>query len=290
MKKHWIAAIVLFTVVLLSGCVLHQTTEQEELEQFELIQENICTLSNGGSIDVYRSNRRYGNFYMIDNGSFILNTDNTFYLQSANVLTDEQKLFIQSYYEQQELPYNLLDELEKAYTLYTARQEKNITYLNIQPAAEDEHVYSPPSIDISWQVVGYNDNIICVEQYYYTPAPLERLRNPLSEINEIMTYYTSTIFDSHTGEVINQYDLFTIPQDEIPEVLLKYSAYLGDDEIVHQMMAEMKPEYLSFTDHGISISFPDGVIGDGSSYMETIHYNHVDDVLYSWAIPNTKEE
>ena len=90
--------------------------------------------------------------------------------------------------------------------------------------------------------------------------------------------------------MINQYDLFTIPQDEIPEVLLKYSAYLGDDEIVHQMMAEMKPEYLSFTDHGISISFPDGVIGDGSSYMETIHYNHVDDVLYSWAIPNAKEE
>ena len=290
MKKHWIAAIVLFTVVLLSGCVLHQTTEQEELEQFELIQENICTLSNGGSIDVYRSNRRYGNFYMIDNGSFILNTDNSFYLQSANVLTDEQKLFIQSYYEQQELPYNLLDELEKAYTLYTARQEKNITYLNIQPAAEDEHVYSPQSIDISWQVVGYNDTIICVEQYYFTPAPLERLRNPLSEINEIMTYYTSTIFDSHTGEVINQYDLFTIPQDEIPEVLLKYSAYLGDDEIIHQMMAEMKPEYLSFTDHGISISFPDGVIGDGSSYMETIHYNYVDDVLYSWAIPNAKEE
>ena len=283
--RKCLAFLILFCVAFFTGCNVQQGKPIKTPETFQLIMEDVHTLSDGERVDLYRSNMRSSDvLYMIPNGSFILRVNESIYIQAADNLSDEQRFFIQTYYENQEPLFDIESELNKAYELYKARIACGIKYLNLNGNDEDDALFEPYEIDFSQRVVNHNDSIICVEQSYHLPVAVEDLRDSISSTNEVGGYYLSTVFDATTGDVINQYDLFTIPKEEIPAKLLEYSAYVGDEQLIAEMKEKMKPEYLSFGKKSISIWFPYGVVGDRMSYGESVNYVHVEDVLYPWAV------
>ena len=287
MKKHWMITLIIVALAL-TGCNAQQKEENDIRESFSLIEESIYTLADGTTIDLYHSKLTGYDVYVHPDGSILLRLQEGVYIQRSNDLSDAQRSFIEEYYGNLIPPYNIQTELEKSYELYQARKDLNMQYENIM-SADDEMTYSAPWISPSIGVRGQNDTIICTEYYYSVPVALSELRNELSYTTEVTSYEYATVFHAQTGEVMSQYDLFTIPADEIPSKLLEYSVYIGDEVLWTDMIANLQPEYLCFGENGLSISFPGGMVGDGGSYSETIQYNRIAHILHSWAISETDE-
>lgn len=88
---------------------------------------------------------------------------------------------------------------------------------------------------------------------------LTTVTEPISpgHIDELQLCHT---FDRNTGERISNYDLFTVPPEELLRLLLDHAGYENWENApsIEEMQAALQPEYIHLSQNHISIMFPTG--------------------------------
>ncbi|MBQ2836629.1 MAG: hypothetical protein IJE67_00710, partial [Peptococcaceae bacterium] len=242
-------------------------------------------------------------YYRLEDGSVILTELMSFAhfdildYEREDYSFDENDTFLQlpiaiqhkilAYYKELGTLYDLEAELENAYLLYKRQIEAGDTYWTGESDADGVIRNQSPGVYQNTSEAGHNDSIIC----FYTdmqktlPAALQPEQDNKYFMPEITGgfYGLYTVFDVSTGDVINQYDLFTIPEEEIGEYLFSIPDYLSDEERA-KMIVQLRPEYIGFTSDNLSIWFPHETI-NGNGYLVSIEYEDIKDILKPWAIP-----
>ena len=307
MKKNWIGFIMILAIgLVLYGCIPAESHDNEpNILWPDLIQENFYTFSDGNSVDIYMHGKddRGPKYYRLEDGSVILTELMSFAhfdildYEREDYSFDENDPFLQlpidtqhkilAYYKELGTLYDLEAELENAYLLYKRQIEAGYTYWTGESDADGVIRNQSPSVYQNTSEAGHNDNIIC----FYTDMqkPMSAALQPEQDNEYFMPEITGgfygvyTVFNVSTGDVINQYDLFTIPKEEIGEYLFSIPDYLSDEERA-KMIVQLRPEYIGFTSDNLSIWFPHETI-NGNGYLVSIEYEDIKDILKPWAIP-----
>ena len=307
MKKNWIGFIMILAIgLVLYGCIPAASHDNEpNILWPDLIQENFYTFSDGNSVDIYMHGKddRGPKYYRLEDGSVILTELMSFAhfdildYEREDYSFDENDPFLQlpidtqhkilAYYKELGTLYDLEAELENAYLLYKRQIEAGDTYWTGESDADGVIRNQSPSVYQNTSEAGHNDNIICFYTDMQKPMPAALQPEPDNEyfMPEITGgfYGVYTVFDVFTGDVINQYDLFTIPKEEIGEYLFSIPDYLSDEERA-KMIVQLRPEYIGVTSDALSIWFPHETI-NGNGYLVSIEYEDIKDILKPWAIP-----
>ena len=307
MKKNWIGFIMMLVIgLVLYGCIPVASHDNEpNILWPDLIQEDFYTFSDGNSVDIYMHGKddRDPKYYRLEDGSVILTELMSFAhfdildYEREDYSFDENDPFLQlpidtqhkilAYYKELGTLYDLEAELENAYLLYKRQIEAGDTYWTGESDADGVIRNQSPSVCQNTSEAGHNDSIIC----FYTDMqkPISAALQPEQDNEYFMPEITGgfyglyTVFDVSTGDVINQYDLFTIPEEEIGEYLFSIPDYLSDEERA-KMIVQLRPEYIGFTSDALSIWFPHETI-NGNGYLVSIEYEDIKDILKPWAIP-----
>jgi hypothetical protein len=240
------------------------------------MEEDIYTLSNGEAVSVWKYPNDSKSIYRLENGvellavSEIRGPENIFtgYTESLQDLSQAAQDQIIEFYRQQGALYSVEDYLEKAYTEYidsTADSTFQCYYIE-QTTAPD----------------GSNDTLI----YFVTTVLL-----PLGQ-DEYDSISLTHAFDRQTGDLINGWDLYCAPEDEVKSALLQN--YSTDAKTMAAIYNAFCPEYVRLHAEGYEVIFSSAALNDTDKGQEELHQaiqiagdytDAVLSVLNNWAIP-----
>ena len=305
-KKQKVVVILILVCMFLSGCA--KENKAANVLWPDLIAENAYTLSDGTAVSIYMHSKDTDDpkYYRLDNGAVILAEINGFGFKdilayehrtfSTNdnpflQLPQEIKEIIWAHYKQMGKQYDIELELENAYLLYKRYTEAGGTYWTGESDEDGVITLQAPTLQQYTTETAYNDKLM----FFYTnvskPLPIDLQPEPEYDFSlprrDGGFYGFYTVFHTETGEVIPQYELFTIPEDEIAERLFAIPDYLTDEERT-MMKEQLKPEYIGLEDNQIVIWFPHETI-HGNGYVVSINCADIKDILQPWAIPYHEE-
>jgi len=264
-KLLW-PVVLLGCLILLAGC--SDNTPQQGVETWVLEQEKVITFSDGESLDLWR-NQIGDACYKLSDGTELLTIrtpigpDNVYVagVESLEDLTEPAQNSIREFYEEQGLLYDTHAELEKAYEEYLRR--------------ENGEVYPERYISQDIVPVASNDKIMC----FLTTVILPVEGQIAQEIR------LGATFDRETGEVMSNWNLFTLPEEEARQWLLE--AFNVDSSLRREMEAALKPEYIVLFPESLEVTFPRGTLpSQDYSYSVGLDYEELRKVLQPWAIPD----
>lgn len=264
--------LLIFLILFVSGC----RNTSERTSKPILMEENIYTLSNGEAVSVWKYPNDSKSIYRLENGvellavSEIRGPENIFtgYTESLQDLSQAAQDQIIEFYRQQGALYSVEDYLEKAYTEYidsTADSTFQCYYIE-QTTAPD----------------GSNDTLI----YFVTTVLL-----PLGQ-DEYDSISLTHAFDRQTGDLINGWDLYCAPEDEVKSALLQN--YSTDAKTMAAIYNAFCPEYVRLHAEGYEVIFSSAALNDTDKGQEELHQaiqiagdytDAVLSVLNNWAIP-----
>lgn len=231
-----------------------------------------ATLSDGTSVDIWNNS---GNMlYTLENGTKLLRVSNPSGpdnvhgggKESFDDLGEEAQRNVLKFYENQGLLYEVDAELQKAYEEYLAQEDKS--KFNLYHISQD---ISPTAS---------NERIMC-----FLTAVLLPIDSMVAH-----EYRIGAVFDRETGEVIDNWDLFSCPPEEAKQKILDI-AEVSDPVLRKEMEAAFKPEYIvMFQDH-LEVCFTQGTLpSQEHTYMLGLDYDDkLTEVLNEWAIPQSRE-
>lgn len=273
--KRLLTALLFCGLILLAGCA---GTPRQEEDSWELVEENTITFSDGEHADLWHREHRADAFYKLSDGTILLRIDepigpqNVYVggLESFDDLSASAQEAVSAYYEEQGLLYDTQAQLEDAYA----------TYLDCQKAGTE---YQERYIRQDVSPTAGNDTIMCFLTTVTLPVEGENERT-VSELR------LGAIFDRSTGEALELWDLFTVPEEEVRQRLLDEST-LSDSVPRSELEAALKPEYVVLLTHDLEITFPRGSL-PSQEYTSgaSVDYSALQDVLQPWAVPDSEGE
>lgn len=253
-------------LILLTGC--SDNPGQKE-ESWVLEQERVFTFDDGKSLNLWRND--FGDVcYKLSDGTVLLTVqapigpDKVYAggVDGFDDLNTSAQAAVREFFKEQGLFYDPQVELEKAYE----------EYLNSKVSGK---VYRERYISQAIVPTASNDNIIC----FLTTVTLPVNGQVTQEIR------LGTVFDRKTGQVMSNWDLFTLPEDEARQWLvdaLDVAPALRDE-----MKAALKPEYIVLFPHNLEVTFPRGTLPNlEDSYTVALDYGELKNVFQTWAIPD----
>lgn len=265
--KRLFAVVLLWCLVLLAGCA--DEFQQEEVK-WVLEEEKVITFSDGESANLWRIEHSGVAFYKLSDETTLLTIEapnpGNFYVggrESYDDLSASAQKAVNAFYEEQGLLFNTQTELENAYAEYLICKESGTIY-------HDRYVSQNISPTAS------NDNIMC----FLTSVSLPVNGQVGTELR------LGAAFDRETGEVLSNWDLFTLPEEEARQRLLDAFDF-ATPAVRAEMEAALKPEYIILFPENLEVTFPQGTLPSQEyRYGVGIRYNKLRDVLHTWAIPN----
>ena len=267
-----------FLLLLAAGCAdqpRDSFTEDFEEDEVRLTQEDAVNFSDGETADLYRWDAADSDVYLLADGTRLLTVldpagpeqgteDSGGDAAQLDDLGDQARTAITAYYERQGVVYDVADEAAKAYEAYLRCQDSGETY------PEDRAIRQETSATFS------NQQIICFQTTVSLPSEGETARQ-LS---------LSAVFDRETGETVNQWELFTAPEDEVRAWLAEMAA--GEDAaLVEEISSALEPEYILLFPDRLEVQIPAGALpGRETGYGIVIAYDEeVLSMLETWAGP-----
>lgn len=260
--------VLLSCLVLLAGCF---SDVQQMEETWVLEDEKVITFSDGESADLWRTDRIGYAFYKLSDRTMLLTIqepsgpDNVFVggVESFADLSESVQDAVSTFYKEQGVLYDTRSQLQNAYADYLTCKEngtefnKHYISQNIAPSASNKNIMS-----------------------FLTSVILPVDGQIVRELR------WGAAFNRETGEVLSNWDLFTLPEAEARQWLL--DAFDVDDPIIKAEMDDaLKPEYIILFPENLEVTFPQGTLpSQAYSYGFGIKYNELQDVLHPWAIPN----
>jgi len=234
------------------------------IDTAHLETEKAYTFSDGTSADLWDEWPAYA--YRLEDRTALLRVGHPGSLESslsANGSTPAAQEKLLAFYEAQGLLYDEQAELEKAYSFYQ----------------QDPENFKALHVEQNVSAAFFNENIISIRTTVVLPV------SP-GYIEEFSLCHT---FDRKTGEQISNYDLFTVPQEEILPLILSYTTYENWENApaMEEMQAALRPEYIFLSDQHINITFPAGTLpSQQHSYGFGVSlFGQSWDALQPWAQP-----
>ena len=171
---------------------------------------------------------------------------------------------VASYYAEQGLLYNVEEVLERAYADYRDGGEDFSAYLveqSVSPSASNERLM------------------------YFTTTVFCSIDSGTAEETSL-----PAVFDRETGEKLDIWFLFAVPEEEARAALVDRMAD-GDSVLRMEMQAALRPEYITFHSDRLDITFPRGTLpSQEHSAGWGLDYQELDGLLQPWAIPEEPEQ
>jgi len=238
-------------------------------EALGLVEKKVITFSDGESADLWRTGGSNDN-YKISDGTTLLTIQNPtgpdkVYVggvESYDDLSDTAQKAVSAFYEKQGLLYDTQSELKNAYAEYLACKESETEY-------HERYITQDIAPTAS------NDTIMC----FLTSVNLPTKSQEAQELR------LGAAFERKTGEVLSNWDLFTLPEEEARQWLL--NAFDVDPALRAEMEAALKPEYIILFPENLEVTFPQGTLpSQEHRYSCALDYDKLKAVLQPWATPN----
>lgn len=270
MRSNKLIAVLLICFTILSGC----SSPKYVKETWTIVKGKAFSFSDEAYVDLWRSDFGGRDVYKLTDGTTLLTVQDS--IGPADVYVGGVECFddlgetaqnaILAYYEEQGLHYNIQVELEKAYA----------EYLSCLKTGENFN-----SFFVSQEVspTASNESIMCFITSVLLPVSGQ-------EAQEIRL---GAAFNRDTGEKVDTLDLFSLPKNKALKQLVILSQ-ITDADLLVEMEAVMKPQYIIFFPDSLEITFPQGTLsGQEYSFGYGIDYDDLKDVLHSWAIPYSSQ-
>lgn len=259
-------------MVTVSGAVSKGTLMAENIQISGLLTRGGVTLADGTALDVvaYDSYTMYqlpdGTQLLMDTLLFGPENVSVVGVDSLDDLNDAAREKILAYYEEQGVLYDVNEKLEKAYEQYRLLGAESVS---VGVAGQD---IAP---------AGANEQIICFLTCVVTP---DTGRYQSTELR------LGAVFDRETGKHLSGYDLFTCEPGEIIEKLAQIGD-IQDQDLIGEMKANFKPEYVVLFPECLEINFPYGSLPEyDTGFGMAFDYNEeIRALLQPWAIPDSEE-
>ena len=230
-----------------------------------LVREEMLTLSDGTEVEVWINGG--DNSYRLSDGTELLREikpsgpQNVYVggVESFEQLSAPAQEAVAAYYAEQGLLYDAEEVLERAYAEYKDGGEDFSAYWleqSVSPSASNERL-----------------------MYFTTTVTL-----PVDS-GEIYPVTLSAAFDRETGEKVDTWSLFAVPEEEARAALVDRMAEGGWIPRA-KLEAALRPEYIIFRTGGLNLTFPKEEYTTGGSF----DYEELDGLLQPWAIPEEPEQ
>lgn len=268
MRIKWLTITILLCLFPLMGC---SSESLQEPERWAMLEEKVMTFPDGECVNLWRRGSfGHAAYKLSDETTLLLVQDpagpaNVYAggAESFDDLSEPAQRAVAAFYEEQGLLYNIPSELEKAYADYLACKDKRTLFR--------EHYISQ---DIT--PAASNESIMC----FLTSVILPVNGQIAQEVR------LGAVFNRETGEVLNNWELFSLPEEETRRRLLD-AFNIGDPALRKEMQAALKPEYIVLFPDNLDVTFPRGTLpSQKDSYSIGISYDELQGVIQTWAIPN----
>ena len=266
---------------LLTGCGNSDKTEEvHSFAVWEKMDEASYIFSDGVTAEKWKNEkedtRQYR--YRLENGTDLLETTDVLSpedemdseLSGFEGLSDTAKEKVRIWYQDQGLLYDLDKELEDAYQDYL-ECEKSREHFTCHKVSQD--------VTESAENAEYMVILTAVT----TPKKLHFDGGTTCN-------YQTAIFNRSTGEAIDLWSLFTMPEEEVKEELAK-TCSVEDTTVSEQDVGPVmdQGQILLFQDY-LEVWFPYGTwerqeFDKGFGF----EYNKIEGLLYEWAVPQKEE-
>ena len=234
-------------------------------------REQGITLSDGTAVEIWDT-AFFGTNYILPDGTELLRENRPSGPQNVHVggvegfdqLSAPAREAVASYYAEQGLLYNVEEVLGRAYADYRDGGEDFSTYLveqSVSPSASNERLM------------------------YFTTTVFCSIDSGTAEETSL-----PAVFDRETGEKLDIWSLFAVPEAEARAALLDKMAD-GSDVPRTELEAAFRPEYIRFYSSGLDVTFPRGTL-PSQEYTTggSFDYAELDGLLQPWAIPVEPEQ
>lgn len=242
-----------------------------------VLERSALTLRDGTAVDVME-NGSHGNnrTYQLHDGTELLRvTDNggpeNHYVmsqESFDDLSEAAKEKVRAYYEEQGPLYDEREELEKSYAAYLRLSEEfacDWVQQDVTPCASNERV-----------------------MYFLTSLTLPQEYGGQTSYEQQF----GSAFDRETGEKIDNWDLFAVPEAEVRRRLPELCGWVDEPELREAMSRALDPEWIVFSPGGMNLSFPPGSLpGEENGYLISLDYKDAPEGFFQpWAIPVSRND
>lgn len=247
-------------------------------------------LSDGTKVEIWNSPAGTG--YRLTNGIELLRArksegpkDYNFFegTESLKELNKEAQKNIIEFYRQQGELYDVPAELEKAYHDY-CNQKDNIRF-------QTHHVSQEVVPTASGKSVIYFRTSVMLPVFEGLSEGLSATYREDSTEGELVyyEYYTGAAFDKETGEVIDNWNLFSCSPEKAIETILEIADV--SSALRKEMKASFEPENMVFFPDSLEVNFPQGTLpSQENSYILGLDYDErLLGILNEWAVPESKE-
>lgn len=185
-------------------------------------------------------------------------------LESFDDLSEAAQEKVRRYYEDRDPLYDEMDVLEQCYAAWKelgeAYQKVHISQ-NVTPSASSERV-----------------------MYFTTELLRPRYGTSLSSHVSFQD-----AFDRQTGERLDTWDLFALPEAEIRERLPELIDWEVDPAVRTEMKKTLKPEWIQFTRDGLQVNYLAGtLLGEEDDYIVFVRAGDLPEGLVQpWAVPKS---
>ena len=231
------------------------------------LKRNALTLQDGTAVDILSSDPGFQWTYRLPDGTELLrarapfddpvnacvNGDEAF-----GTLSDKARKKILAYYAEQKPLYDEREELEKCYAEWR----------------ELGGEFSPGYIQQNVLLTAYNRQVL----YFKSLAEL-----PGGECADISL---GTAFDRESGEKLDNWKVFTVPEEE---VCRRLAEWVYDESLWAEMAEALKSEWIVVSEEGLTVQFPAGTL---PKYWDQAYHIWVGpekvikaELLQPWAIP-----
>ena len=235
-----------------------------------LVREEMLTLSDGTEVEVWINGG--DNSYRLSDGTELLREIKPSGPQNVHVggvegfdqLSAPAREAVASYYAEQGLLYDVEEVLERAYADYRDGGEDFSAYLveqSVSPSASNERLM------------------------YFTTTVFCSIDSGTAEETSL-----PAAFDRETGEKLDIWSLFAVPEKEARAALVDKMAEGGYIPRA-ELEAALRPEYITFRTGGLNLTFPKGTL-PSQEYTTggSFDYAELDGLLQPWAIPEEPEQ
>lgn len=237
-----------------------------------ILKRNARTLRDGTVVDVMENGSHGDNrTYRLPDGTELLRVNDfggpeNHYVggvESFDDLSEAAKEKVRAYYENQGPLYDEGEELERAYAACRELGEAfecGWVQEDVTPCASNERV-----------------------MYFLTSLTLPR------EYGERTSYEQrfGGAFDRETGEKIDNWDLFAVPEAEVRRRFPALCGWVEEPELQRAMSEALDPDWFIFFPEHVSVTFPPGSLpGEENGYGISLYYKDAPEGFFQpWAIP-----
>lgn len=239
-----------------------------------ILERSALTLRDGTAVDkltdgdpVYSQSCTY----LLPDGTELLRvTDNggpeNHYVggvENFDDLSEAAKEAVRAYYEDQGPLFDEVEELEKSYAAYRKLGEDfqcDWVQQDVNPTASNEKI-----------------------MYFVTSLLLPQEHGGRTSYEQQF----GGAFDRETGEKLDNWDLFAVPEEEVRRRLPELNGWVAEPELRRAMSEALEGDMLIFFPEHVSVSFPPGTLpGEENSYLISLDYKDAPEGFFQpWAVP-----